>query len=588
MFAQAPSFTATVSKQNVAVGEQFEVSFSLNGNGDRFEPPNFNGFQVLSGPNVSNSITSINGNTTVSNAFSYIIAAVKEGKVNIGPATIYVNGRLLATTPITMTVTKGQPQRQGNRQQAQGAVSDHMDEISSADVAKQLFIKAVVDKSKVFQGEQLNVSYRLFTRVDILQSQLDKLPDLNGFFGLDINDPKNAKVEWKTEILNGIKYNVADLKQTILIPERTGDLTIDPMGMTLMIREPAPAKDVMEEFFGGSFRNVKVKIKSEPVLVHVKPLPTAGKPADYGGAVGAFTLETNVDRTALKANEAMNFNIKVTGTGNIKLIKDVAVNFPPDFEKYDPKVTDTVNKATGKMTGSRLYNYLLIPRHEGNYTIDPVKFSYFNPATQRYVTLTSKPIQIAVAKGKVETNVSALSAADKQDIKLLAKDIRYIKTDDKRFSKTGDTFFGSLTYFLLLLLGPILFIAAVYYKKWEARYNSDVVKVRSRKASKLAAKHLADAKKQLANKNKKGFYEVLFKGIYGYLSYKLNIPYANLDKEIIADALRKKSVSEALIARLEDTLDLCDMARFAPVSGIAEQEMFDKAKNMINDIEDEI
>ncbi|GAB3914048.1 BatD family protein [Mucilaginibacter boryungensis] len=584
LLAQSASFTASVSSTQVAAGEQFQVDFTLNGNGERFQPPNFNGFQVLSGPNVSQSMTSINGNTSVSMGYSFILAAVKEGDYTIGPATIYVNGHILGTRPLKIHVVKGSPQQARRMRQQQQAI----DQVPAADLSKAVFLRASVSKTKAYIGEQLNVTYRLYTRVGILQNQYDKLPELNGFWSQDLNEHKQPTAAvWRTEILNGTRYNVADIKETIVFPERSGDLTIDPFAMTLVVRVPAPAHDIMEEFFGNSFKDEKVKLKSPPIIVHVKDLPAAGKPVDFSGAVGTFTLSADLDKKALKANESLNYNVKITGVGNIMLVKNPTVGFPPDFEKYDPKVTDTLSKEGGKIHGSKLYNYLLIPRHEGNYTIDPIKFTYFNPATERYVTLTSKAFPVAVAKGDRQTNVSAL-ATDKQDVKLLDKDIRYIKTSDFGLTEQGENFFGSVGYYLLLLLGPVLFVAAFYYRKWLQRHNSDIVKVKSRKASKIARKHLANAQAQLATKNKSGFYEALFKGIYGYLSDKLNIPYANLDKETIAEALRKRSVNETLITRLQDNLDLCDMARFAPVTGISEQEVFEKTKNTINDIEDEL
>ena len=589
LFAQNITFTASVSKSQVAIGEQFEVTFAMNGNGDRFAPPAFGGLQVLSGPNVSTSMTSINGNTTVSNAYSYILAATQEGSITIGVASIYANGKLLTTRPINMKVTKGQPMPQGRRggQGQQQGQSNKVEEASAAEVANALFIRAVVDKTNVFIGQQLNVNYRIYTRVDILQNQLDKIPDLNGFFSQDIN-PHMQNVQWHTEIYNGNKYNVADIKQSILFPERSGDLTIDPMGMTFVIREPAPSHDVMEEFFGGSFKEVKVKLKSPAVGIHVKALPEAGKPLDYGGAVGTFSINADVDKKVLKANETINYNVKISGTGNIKLMKNLTAVFPADFEKYDPKVTDTVNAATGKLVGSRLYNYLLIPRHEGKDTIHPIKFTYFNPITASYVTLKTKAFPIAVAKGIVEKNVSTLSSADNQDGKLMDKDIRYIKTNDPNLSKDGEDFFGSVGYNLLLILGPVLFVGAIFYRKWYEKANSDMVKVRNRKAGKIAAKALAKAKIALAANNSTVFYETLFKGIYGYLSNKFNIPYANLNQENIMANLKDKGVSEKLISQMQDTLNLCDMARFAPVSGISEKEVFERSKNMIHDIEDEI
>ena len=384
-----------------------------------------------------------------------------------------------------------------------------------------------------------------------------------------------------------MKYNVADIKQTILFPEHAGNLTIDPLGMTFLVKVPAPSHDIMDQFFG-SFKEEKLKVKSPPVVIHVKPLPDAGKPDSFAGAVGNFKIDASVDKTELKANDALNYKVKVTGSGNIKLLKTLNVNFPADFEKYDPKITDTITDSESGVSGSRIYNYLLIPRHQGNFTIDPLKFSYFNPATNRYVSLTTKAFNIKVDRGKNESNVTAFSAADKQDIKLLDKDIRYIKISDNGLSKEGDMFFGSFAYYLLLLIGPALCYGAYTYRNWTIKNNSDIVKVKSRRAGKIAARHMANAQKQLAANNTKAFYEDVFKGLYGYLSDKLNIPYANLDRETIASALKKRPVSEQLVSRLLDTLDLCEMARFAPVTHISKQEVFEKAKGIISDLENEI
>ncbi|HEY2581965.1 MAG TPA: BatD family protein [Mucilaginibacter sp.] len=585
LFAQDVKFTASVSKNEVGTGEQFQIDFSVNGNADGFTPPNFNGFQVLSGPNVSTSMTSVNGSTTMSNSYSYILAPLKEGEFTVGPATAIVNGRKLSTTTIKIKVVKGRPVQQNS--QAQNGPNGGVTEGNPAEISKSLFIRAIVDKPDVYQGEKINLTYRLYTRFDIEQNQLDKLPDLNGFWNEDIKN-QQQQVQMHVEVYKGIRYSVADIKQTILFPEHSGNLTIDPLGMTFIVRVPVQSHDVMEQLFGGSFREEKVKIKSTPVIIHVKPLPEIGKPDSFTGAVGNFKIEASVDKTELKANDALNYKVKVSGSGNIKLLKTLSTNFPADFEKYDPKITDTVNESENGVSGSRFYNYLLIPRHQGDFTIEPLKFSYFNPATNKYTTLSTKAFHIKVNKGTSESNVTAFSDADKQDIKALGNDVRYIKTEDKGLVKQGDEFFGSFGYYLLLLLGPVVCYGAFTYRNWTIKNNSDLAKVKNRRAGKIAAKHLASAQKQLLVNNTKGFYEDIFKGLYGYLSDKLNISYANLDRETILSELRARSLKEPLINQLMDTLDLCEMARYAPVTHISQQEVFEKAKGIINDIENEI
>ncbi|MDF2433524.1 MAG: hypothetical protein JWP44_3155 [Mucilaginibacter sp.] len=584
LFADGIKFTVSASKTEVGTGEQFEISFSVNANADGFTPPGFGNLQVLSGPNVSTSMESINGNTSVSNSYSFILMAVKEGEVTIGPATIVVNGRRLTTNPIKIKVVKGRPVPQNAG--GQNAPDATIMEGNPANLAKSLFIKAVVDKTNVYQGEQLIVNYRLYTRVGIEQSQVDKLPDLNGFYSEDVKQ-QQQQVQWRVEIYKGQKYNVTDIKKTILFPEHSGNLIIDPLGFTFLVRVPAPAHDIMDQFFG-SFKEEKYKVKSTLVTIHVRPLPDAGKPAGFTGAVGKFNIQASTDKTELKANDALNYKVKITGSGNIKLFVPLKINVPADFEKYDPKVIDTVTENDNGATGSRIYNYLLIPRHQGDYTIDPYVFSYFNPSTGRYVSLTTKAFHIKVNKGANERNVTAFPDADKQDVKLLEKDIRYIKTDDSGLSIQSGHFFGSPGYYLLMAFGPLMCFAAFTYRNKMRRENSDMVKVKSKRAGKLAARHLASAQKQLLAKNTNAFYEDVFKGLYGYLSDKLNILYANLNRETIALALRARSVDEQLISQLLDTLDLCEMARYAPVTHISQQEVFEKASGIINDIESKI
>lgn len=591
LFAADVKFTVSVSKTEVGTTEQFEITFAINGNGDRFTPPSFNGFLVVSGPNVSTSMTVINGNASSSLSYSYDLVAVKEGTYTIGAATILVNGKEQSTKPIKIKVVKGQGAQQNNNVQTQqgqtgpnNGVTMHQ---AGTDISKSLFIRADVDKSRVYLGEQITLTYKLYTRVALVGSEPEKLPDLNGFYSQDIKNP-DQNVKWRTEIYKGAKYNVADMKQTILFPEHEGDITIDPISMFFVVRESAGAsRDPFDQFFD-SYNDVKYKIKSTPVIVHVKPLPRAGKPEGFGGAVGRFSISTGVDKQELKSNEPLNYKIKISGTGNLKLLKPLSPVFPADFEKYDPKTVDTIAEKQNGVSGTRTYTYLLIPRHQGNFTIEPIKFSYFDPSTGKYVILPTKAFPIKVNKGLSENNVTAYSGADKQDVKLLNKDIRYIKTNTDGITKKGEGFYGSGLYYSLLAFGPLLFLGALVYGKWDEKNNSDIVKVKSRKAGKIAAKHLASAQAQLSANNTKAFYENVFKGLYGYLSDKLNIAAADLNREKIATELKVRSLDEVLINELLDTLDLCDMARYAPVSGLSEQQIFDKAKNMINDIENKI
>ncbi|WP_316815507.1 BatD family protein [Pedobacter nyackensis] len=585
-FGQNIKVTATVSSSQVAVGEQFEISFSTNGNPDAFEPPTFAGFQVVGGPNQSSSYSSINGQTTASISVSYVLVALKEGEFTIGTSIMVIGGKQYKSNIIRMTVTKGKaaPQQQARSGPA-GGQNDRMSTGNSSDISKQLFMRAIANKTNVYQGEQIAVTYKLYANIGIVGNTPDKLPDFNGFWSQEIKN-NNGNVDWKEEVYNGQRYHVAVLKEIILFPERFGKLTLDPLIMTFVVRKNVPSNDPIEQFFGGgSYEDVKYKIKTAPVAINVKPLPDAGKPEGFEGAVGQFSIDANVDKSSLKANEALNYTLKISGSGNLKLLKAPTVNFPADLEKYDPKINDRITESLSGVSGTREYTYLLIPRHEGNYTIEPLKFSYFNPATEKYVTLNAASFDLKVAKGAPGSNVTAYSSGNQQDIKMLAKDIAYIKTDTSGLHQKDSVFYGSAAYYALMCLGPLLFVGALAYRKQYRENNKDQVKVKGRNANKIAAKHLANAQKQLLAGDKTLFYQDVYKGLYQYLSDKFNIPAAELNKDNITETLRNASVKEPLINQLTDTLDLCEMARYAPVTGIAEQEVFDKAKSIINDIE---
>lgn len=583
LFAQG-KFTAKASKSNVGVGEQFEVDFSMNSSGSRFTPPSFNNFQVLSGPNMSSDMTSINGNTTLNISYSYILAATKEGSFTIDAAAIIINGHTLVSSPLKITVKGHAPPVQQQTQQAAAPVDN--DKVDIRDISKLIFVKAVVDKTHVFEGEQVKVAYKIYTRVGILGGQPEKTPDLNGFWNQDVvsKDPNPA---WKSEVYKGLRYNVTTVKQSILFPQHSGDLVIDPLAMNFGIRVPLPQRNILGSLYD-DFKDMNYKAKSQPVIIHVTPLPTAGKPADFSGAVGSFSVYTDADKKELKANETLNYTVEISGKGNLNLINAPKINLPVDFEKYDPKTTDRITVDSNGVSGSRKFSYLLIPRHQGNFMLNPVNFTYFNPATKKYITLPAKAIGIKVDKGDSQANVPAFNSSDQQDIKLLGNDIRYIKTSSANLYKAGEGFYNSALYYILLLLGPVLFAAALFYRKWNQQYNSDLVKVKSRGAGKMAAKHLANAQKELTAGKKSAFYDAVAKGLYGYLSDKLNIPVADLNKENIIAQLQSQSLESTKINQLVDTMDLCEMARFAPVTGISEQQVFDKAKNSINEIEDKI
>lgn len=361
------SFTASVNRTTVAVGEPFEVIFTLaGGNGGQFNPPKFAGFQVVGGPNQSSSYSSINGVTSQTVGLGYELVAVKVGTFTIEPASVTMNGKEYSTKPITLKVVKGAPQQQQNTQQQ--ADNGEPIKATAKDLLKQVMIRAVVDKSHVYLGEQIILTYKFYTQVGIVNMEPDKAPDLTGFWSQDLTKTNKPDPSVKTETYNGLRYKVVELQKKILFPEHSGNITIDPLAMTVVAQVPRPPQTVMEQMFGGGYNELKVKVASPPVVVRVKPLPEAGKPPSFTGAVGKFTVSAGVDKHELKANESLTYNLKITGSGNIKLLKDANINPPTDFEKYDPKVTDSVNVSEQGVAGTRTLSYLLIQGTRRFYT----------------------------------------------------------------------------------------------------------------------------------------------------------------------------------------------------------------------------
>lgn len=572
-YAQDLTVTASANRTTVAAGETFEVRFTVNGSAEQFQPPSFAGLQVVSGPNQSTSMTSVNGKTTMSVSLGYYLVAEKEGEYTIQPATVQAGGKQYTSNTLTITVQKGSAGSAQRRQQ----------ETASQDVSRQIFIRAVPDKREVYQGEQLVVSYKLYTNIQIVGNVPDKMPDLAGFWSRNVE--AGQQTEWTDEMVDGVRYKSAVLQQYILFPERAGKLLLDPMEMTFVVRQPVAANDPIERFFGGSYREIKHKAKSPQVPIQVRPLPAEDRPQGFSGAVGKFSFSTSVDRSDLKANEALNYTLKVSGSGNLHLLKAPDVGIPETVEQYDPKINDRITESTGGVSGSREFTYLMIPRHEGTYTLPAITFSYFDPAAKRYVTLSGDTFTLHVAKGDATQPATAFIPGAQRDIKLLDKDIRYIKTRASRFSKGDDGFPGSIGFWLLLLAGPLLLLAAFIYRNRYRERNRDAALVRNRNANKVAARHLSVARKQLDSGDRKAFYEAVYKGLYGYLSDKFSIPAASLNKEFIAGQLVAAGVDERLVGRMTETLDLCEMARFAPLSGLSEEEVYEKARQIINDME---
>ena len=577
LFAQDFEFTVATSRTEVATGDRFQIEFAANGKISNFKAPNLSNFRVLSGPNQSTNMSWVNGKTNASYTYSYILMAVKEGEFTIGPAVAAHEGTAYKTNSLKISVSKGANVQQSGSNQAKTKVNQE-------DVAKDLFIKSSVNKTTAYQGEQLIASYKLYTKVNIAGNELVKNADLNGFWSQEID---LGQTQWSQEIIGGYRWNLATIRKIVLFPQRSGDLEIDPLEMKFIVqrRVSGGGNSPFDQFFG-RVENVEIPLKSKAIKIKVLPHPTADKPNSFDGAVGQLNMNSEITTNKVKANEAINIKIKISGKGNIPLIDNLGLEFPDDFETYDPKINDNISTTSNGVSGSREFDYLVIPRHAGTFNIAPIEFSYFDPTTKKYKTLTSEPFTIEVEKGDGSTTNVTYTGANKEDVEILGNDIRYIHLKEIKVSSTSSSFYNSLLFYILLLIAPILFVVAFIFRNKIRASQKDVIGNKKRKAGKVASKHLASAKNSLTNNQQKEFYENISKALFGYVSDKLNIALSELSKENIAQKLSTIQITEATTKELLDTLELCEMARFAPIS-VSSQEIYNKAENSINKIEEE-
>jgi hypothetical protein len=584
-FSYAQKFTTTVSKSKVAVGEGFQIQFSLNGNGAGMKLPNLSEFDVMQGPFQSSSTSWINGVMTQSTSITYVLAAKREGKFTIGPASVNVNGTAIQSNAVTIEVVKGNAgnQAQSNPNQNTPGVSP-----PSADMSNNIFIRAVVNKSNVYLGEDLLVTFKLYTRLQFYPPNITAMPSFDGFY---IQEGKADNTE-KSETIDGVSYAVFEFRRQIAIPQRTGKLTIDPVEMECVVHQRSNRKprDIFEQMMGAVYEDVSVKLKSKPVTIEVMPLPEANKPSSFSGAVGDYSYKVELTKDHVKANEAVNLIITLSGKGNIKLVETPKIQFPEDFETYDPTIKENISAGAIGINGSKTFNYLVIPRHEGEYKIDNLNFTFFNPAKSEYVTIPSPELQIHVDKGD-ENSASAnvYTPANKSEIREIGTDIRYIKTGHPELKDKNDYFFNSVTFWTGVISPFLAFFGFMFYRRKTIEANKDVIAVKSRKATKMAKKSLHIAEQHLRSANKESFYLEISKVLYGYLADKLNISGAELSREMIASVLNERLVSSGTSSQLFSTLDTCEYARYAPgaVSGDL-HSVYNNTVELITKIENEI
>ena len=560
-FADKVSFTAS-APDAVVVGDQFRLSYTVTTQKVKdFRAPSIKGFDVLMGPSRSqqSSTQIVNGNVTSTSSitFTYILMANTAGEYTIGGASIVADGNQMVSNSVKIKVL---PQDQ-NSNGGQGGSSTHSSGTSVSD--QDLFITATASKTNVFEQEAFVLTYKIYTRESNLQLNNAKLPDFKGFHSQEIEMTTNAR--WTPEHYRGRNYYTTVYRQFVLFPQQSGKLYIDPAQFQMTIGKPVQSDDPFDAFFNGGSNVIEIKksIATPKIAINVSPLP-AGKPADFSGGVGEFTVSSSINSKELKTNDAITIKLVISGTGNLKLISNPEIKFPEDFEVYDPKVDNQVRLTQEGLTGNRVIEYLAIPRHAGTYKIPGVSFSYFDIRSKSYKTLKTEEYVVNIEKGAGNADQVIANFTNKEDLKVLGKDIRYIKQNEVTFQPKGSFFYGSMSYWLFYIIPALAFIIFFIIYRKQAAENANVAKVRTKKANKVATKRMKLAGKLLSENKKDAFYDEVLKALWGYISDKLNIPVSRLSKDNIEEKLRNHGVSEELIKDFLNALNDCEFARFAP------------------------
>lgn len=586
----AQTLTARAESNVVSPGQEFQVDYSINANGSNFTPPNFDGFNV-SGPSTSQSVSIVNGSYSQSITYSYYLVPKAEGTFTIAPASINCSGKTITSNSLTIKVIKGAPGSSpqpatSNSTQPGNSNSSSPTEISGEN--SNLFIRIEPSKTKMYEGEEVTATIKIYMRVSVESVQPQDAPAFSGFYSEDVTPNNKGQLAPTKEMVNGIPYMVGILKQNVLFPQHTGKIKIEPFTVQCIVDQPVKTNNIFAQFFGGSYKRVSYDVKSEPATIDVMPLPKTEK--SFSGAVGEFTLKSELDKNKVKANDAINLTVTISGNGNLKLIDTLPIHFPSDFDRYDPKITDHFTINASGVSGTRTYNYLLVPRHPGNYKIPPVEFTYFNPKKKEYVSLSTPEMNLDVAKGdNTSSSVTVTGPVNKEDVKLLGSDIRYIHSGHETFYRTDDFFLYSFPFFAGIFTPIFVFMGFVAGRRRYLEMNKDSLAVKKRGATRMAKKRLKIAHQSITAGNKEVFYAELLSALNGYFSDKFSIPLADLSRDTITASLTLKNVKPETLQMANKTLDDCEFARYAPATVTGNlDEVYTSAVNLITLLEDEI
>ena len=570
LFSQEAELSVSVSKNKLGLNQRLRVEFSINKQGaDNFTPPKFSNFKVIQGPSQSVSQSWINGKVSFSQSYTYIIKPKRKGELIIEPASIDINGgtinskmmKIIVLDPVEMPDNPNDPNY----------------------IAEQnIHLVAEISKSSPYVGEGIYVEYRLYVseNVSVYDTSVTEAPQYNGFWNQEI---KIDGFPVKMGKYNGENYRYIVLQKALLIPTKSGRLAIDPMKMDIVIGVPTGRAD----FFGNVMtKNIKKEFSSAKKVIIPKDLPLEGKPVDFTGAVGNFDFEVTLSKDALKANESSQIKVAVSGKGNLKLFELPTVETPAELEKYQPERKENVKVATNGLSGSVTDTYTVVPQYKGKYKIPSVNFSFFDPNTKKYNTISTEDLYVNVLEGKEITTVDNKTDVEKRTVTLTGKNFRYIQTKTNFSTKETTDFFKSNLFYGLLFLPLLLIPIGIIMAKNNEKRNSDVIGRKQRRAEKLAKKYLSEAQKQLGKKE--AFYEALERALHNYLKAKLNVETADISKDRITNLLNNRKVEESTINQFIDVLKASDFARYTPVTDTEMKQEYEKAKQVIVELDKQL
>ncbi|MFI3296020.1 MAG: BatD family protein [bacterium] len=574
----------------VAVGQPFKLVYTLNQTGKNIQLPSINGFEIIAGPFTSTSSSTQWDNGKMSSSkevmYTYTLLADKEGEYTVPAATITVDKKQHKSNALRIKVVPADKPAAGQS----STKSNNSPVQTSQSISKEtLFIRPVINKTNVCEQEAISLTYKIYTKVDLVDIQQPKFPDFNGFFVQEIELPTNRQLQ--VENFNGANYYTYELRKVLLFPQRAGKITIDNMSCDVVVRmrNQRQSRGFFDDIF--AYNEVKKSVTSTSLTVNVSPLPQP-KPADFGGIVGNFSIESSISEVEVNANEPITIKVKVSGSGNMKMIKNAQFKFPADFEVYDPTVTNNFKVTPSGLAGSKTMEYLVIPRHKGDFTVPARTFSYYNPETKTYNQLSTNEFNIKVNKGdSTYTPSSAVSNfASQERVELIGTDIRYIKPECGKLINDAVLITGTLLFWLAFILPFLLALALLYFFRKQAKENANEALVRNKKANKMVQRRLKVASVEYKAGRKDTFYDEILKALWGYLCDKLSMPLSELNKENVSQKLADRNVDENIIGQFISLLDNCEFERYAPLSDTksAMDKIYNDTVNMISTLESAI